>query len=382
MYCTENRECQVTCAPDCSLTIDFTPALGYKCSATIRPWHEGISWASTTENGTILHEYDEEFPVPFALLKNDNKAKPWVESIPREVRTSLEEYDARYWGVLYSTLWFTSRDSHAYEFFLNQPRLSWFLLRKAKLNEWHELYVFYLFRQKRRKILASCSIPSTKSCLNYMSKLNFQSFGRSKFDLISNTLISSEHTKYSQLETIDEKVIRFIDIFPELSSSRFIKRYKEQWNLMSLRQTIFDIKRMAGLIGIENITKRLRNCRDLDSIRRLHDRLSGKMNKKEVESVPDIDYPQPPIKGSAEIIPIGNLKELVIEGQGQRHCVRSYHEKIVSMEYYVYRVLAPERATLGICKSITGKWHVDQVVLRNNRVPSSCTIELVNLFIQ
>jgi hypothetical protein len=380
MYCTENRECQVSSEPDCSLTIDFTEVLGYQCSASIRPWNEGISWASTTESGTILHEYDEEFPVPFALLKTDKRAKPWVESIPREVQALLEEYEEKYWGVLYSTLWFISRDNHAYEYFLNQPRLAWFLLRHAKLNNWHELYIFYLFTQKRKTVLEACCIPSKKSCLSYISKLNFQSFGRSELDLICNTLITSEHIKYFHVKTIDENIIRFVDFFPELSSSRFLKQYNGQWDLMSLRQTIVDIKRIAGSIGIENINRRLCNCRDLDSISKLHDRLSDKMNKQEVKSVSDIYYPQPPIRGSDEIIPISCLKELIIEGQEQRHCVKSYHETILNGEYYVYRVIRPERATLGLTKTNSGNWQIDQIALKNNKTPLDDTYESIKLW--
>ncbi len=53
-------------------------------------------------------------------------------------------------------------------------------------------------------------------------------------------------------------------------------------------------------------------------------------------------------QGNSHIVPITDFAGLRIEGLRQHHCVESYHSRISNGTYYVYQVLAPERATLGV----------------------------------
>lgn len=79
-------------------------------------------------------------------------------------------------------------------------------------------------------------------------------------------------------------------------------------------------------------------------------------------------FPEPPIPGNDVIIPIETLLELRREGQVMRHCVASYEESIRRGTCYIYRVMAPERATLSINPSTL---MIREFKLKRNHRPSN-----------
>lgn len=80
-------------------------------------------------------------------------------------------------------------------------------------------------------------------------------------------------------------------------------------------------------------------------------------------------YPAPPIPGTPDIVPITSQAELVQEGQVQDHCVASYLPSVRDGLCYIYRVTAPERATLSIVPSSDGGWRRSELKgLRNSNV--------------
>lgn len=109
----------------------------------------------------------------------------------------------------------------------------------------------------------------------------------------------------------------------------------------------------------------------------LHDKLAVKINEQKCQSIPLLEYCEPPIEGTSRIIPITNNHELHKEGKTQHHCIASYHARIFRGEYYAYKVLGPERATLGL-KLIKGSgYSIDQLHLKYNKQVSVATLESV-----
>jgi hypothetical protein len=66
-----------------------------------------------------------------------------------------------------------------------------------------------------------------------------------------------------------------------------------------------------------------------------------------------------------------------MEGKVQHHCISIYHNKIARREYYAYQILEPERATVGLKKTVAGGYSIDQIYLKYNGIVSDATRELV-----
>lgn len=366
------------CNPDLSLDINFTQFVGYHCTVNVRPWHEGISWSSFSDGQFTEYNFAEELPVPFGIICNERNAKDWLKTIPAEIRTALLPFEQKYKNISYSALWVISRDRYAYDFFLNQPLLFWLLLSHAKKKCWDKTKIFQLSPQRRIKILVECGLPANRPTLNFLSKLSFRSYGSHQYKLLVSILNNPESVKLNHRQSINEGLIDFISNFSWLLTSRLVTNNNEDLNWNSLKNTINDTVRIAGILGIEDIIRRIGNCRNFIEVHKLHDRLTDRLNVLEVNNMPDIAYPDPPIRGTRIVIPIKCIKELALEGRSQKHCVLSYHDRIMEGEYYVYKVLYPERATIGIRNQSKNSWGIDQIKLKCNKRPSFKTIETMN----
>ncbi len=91
-----------------------------------------------------------------------------------------------------------------------------------------------------------------------------------------------------------------------------------------------------------------------------------------------IEYPRPPIEGDEAIHAIENSRELFHEEEQMRHCITRYHDQILHGDYYAYKIVEPERATLGIVIEGPGKYKIDQVVLAGNDQPGDQTMTRVH----
>ena len=82
--------------------------------------------------------------------------------------------------------------------------------------------------------------------------------------------------------------------------------------------------------------------------------------------------PPPPYPGTASVVPLTTVDDLVEEGLRMRHCAGSMAGVVANGEVFVYRVLEPERATLAIEKGEVG-WRIRDVRGRWNREVAAST---------
>jgi hypothetical protein len=128
-----------------------------------------------------------------------------------------------------------------------------------------------------------------------------------------------------------------------------------------LSELVQDIEHMAHRIGLDRgvINQQLFSCRGITCVQRIHDKLVEQLNNKIIaittrnqdsSSRPSSlqSFPISPLPNNVDIISITNTTMLIEESRLQHHCVAAYNEEIIRGEYYIYQILAPERATLSI----------------------------------
>nr|WP_274607975.1 PcfJ domain-containing protein [Thiorhodovibrio winogradskyi] len=109
---------------------------------------------------------------------------------------------------------------------------------------------------------------------------------------------------------------------------------------------------------------------------RLHDRLVAAQMRQESWRLRRFDangkvvpYPPAPFADTQSIQAIKTPDALQAETEEMAHCVSSYSERIYNGRYAVYKVLAPERLTLGL-KIHDGRVLFDQLRGVANQTPS------------
>jgi hypothetical protein len=93
-------------------------------------------------------------------------------------------------------------------------------------------------------------------------------------------------------------------------------------------------------------------------------------------------FPRPPVPGTPDIIPLTSVAQLKAEGREMRHCVGQYGTLVDSGATYVYRVMAPERATLSIVRGEEGCWRRADIKAKSNRKVGAETVGTVDAWLR
>lgn len=93
-------------------------------------------------------------------------------------------------------------------------------------------------------------------------------------------------------------------------------------------------------------------------------------------------FPDPPLAGTQTIQAILTAEGLIEEGRLQFHCVAAYANHVRAGRMYVYRVLAPQRATLSIVKGPCGQWVIGQLRLQKNLLCNGATVKHVTNWLE
>ncbi len=77
--------------------------------------------------------------------------------------------------------------------------------------------------------------------------------------------------------------------------------------------------------------------------------------------------PAPPLEGTDTIIPLRSGEALRDEGLAQHNCVGGFTEGVRAGHTYIYKVTAPERATISIVQGAGGEWIISQLKASFNK---------------
>lgn len=359
-----------------AIELDDLP--GNCSSLKLTGWDAGISCRRI-----VGDKEREAFSDPFGNTRfpctsfDDERFQPWIATIPKRVITHLRHWKYNPFGILL----LVNRSQYARELFENHPVLfglayivfSWAAHRKKRNDE--EAF-FSLCQQKRTNILKTCHLPATESAVKLLRKVDAKCFSaydrRDIYNPIHSIFQLEDYALLNHCQRLSLEMLASVVSDPELLHSKFILNWDWEitWSHDHSRM-VEDIFRMWDVLNISNWA-RLKQCQNTLSLSYYHDCLVNQINGQrgriafsgDTTLPPNRVYPSPPLAGNEFIVPIQNTGALQHESQVQRHCVASYHADIAAGDYYVYQVLAPERATLGIIAreaKAAVSWQIDQL---------------------
>jgi len=365
------------------LTIHLSQqAYGKTACFVLTSWQHGISWrkvnAEDSETNTKVNTNTNQNPFKdslFAIELVDHDAfAPWRKQIPKCLIDNLRIYTGNSVGMLMML----NRYQCIEELFTHNPILFWLAYTHAQRNHWTENQFVSTCQQKQIEILKACFFPATKSALKILSKLNMTRFSEKEYQLIIE-LFNLDYEKLSHHTQIDSQLIKFLNGYPELVDTRLIRLWDKD-NFQLLTELVYDCERMSCRLNHteELFSQQIRQCHSIHTIRQLHTQLLLELNDKfksnrnhvlNKQRLLNKVFPKPPLTGNKNIVPIKTVHQLRQEGQQQQHCVLSYDQDILQGNYYVYKILHPERATLGIeieQDQQPIKYHLDQLKASQN----------------
>jgi len=428
-FCKVNSSCfdMVSISAKNQLTIDFSPLLGFSNHLIIEPWENGFSWYSLIDGQVEAASWRDDPGLPLNMLCS--LSDDWCEAIPKNIRNIVIALENKHAAPAFSALRLIGLHSHVYEVFESAPLLAWMLMLHGIENEIDEVAMVELYRAKRIRMLELLGFPPNKAALKFISKIKGDEI---KADFIGRLRLFFQGVEWQKLvheQSYQVSAIYFLMMCPKIAENRrlltkqSIKRIQasgllpvlnhipelitlpllsalfesgshENWREFTtiLRDTIYIGDRYAH----PDIRVKILACRTFTELNALHDNLVETYLNREPElplrqyswmnilpapcrtliervRMNFIHYPQPPYPGNAYIQPITNQKQLFDEGKSQHNCVITYHQKVMEGTYYVYKILAPERATVGVRLSAGKIVGIDQLRLAKNARPSDQT---------
>jgi hypothetical protein len=360
------------------LKLDLTSLVGYNLQLCIATWSSGIRWSTISESDPYEFHYFQKPGIPLNKLVDIAEASEWISNFPDGLVEKCLDFEEQYEGSLFTALWFASRYPHFHELFLSGPFYAWLILSMAERKHWTEKQIVTLARQKRREILKACGFNGNKSEQKLLCRYQTRRMTLEQIQKLAHLSQMDGIQSLNHLGNFDRNLLNFALQYPEFLQSRLIHSYRiTSWSWEQFRHDLDGIVRMSGAMGVPDPITSIFNCVTRNAVNNLHDRLVDQFTESEADRITDTAFPEPPYQGNETILPVTSNRELFKEGKKQRHCVFSYRDSINKGTYYVYQIMEPERATLGI-KRKNGIWEIDQVKLHRNQRPTDETLEAIN----
>ena len=387
-WCKVSSRGSQWCPHKQELTIHLSQTYGKTACFVLTSWQHGISWRKVsaeesetksktkTRTNTKVNTHKDPFTDSlFSIELVDHDAfAPWRKQIPKPLIENLRIYTGNSVGMLM----LLSRYQCIEELLTNNPIFFWLAYTHAQRNHWAEQQFVSTCQQKQIEILKACFFPARKSALKLLTKLNMTRFSEKEYQLIIE-LFNLDYEKLSHHTQIDKQLLKFLNGYPELVDTRLIRLWDKD-NFQLLTELVYDCERMSCRLNHteELFSQQIRQCHTIHAVRQLHTQLLLELNDKfksnrnhvlNHQRLVNKIFPTPPLTGNKNIVPITTVHQLRKEGQQQQHCVLSYDQDILQGNYYVYKILHPERATLGIeIEQDQGiKYHLDQLKASQNQ---------------
>jgi hypothetical protein len=219
--------------------------------------------------------------------------------------------------------------------------------------------------------------PDVGIAFGILSRREFSDTARLLKVALMDTFLADQLLRYPEAfasPAVRRSVEKRYSVFPEKKITS--KEREEMKNLMTIAR---DAYRMAKDQNMTAAAARFKAITSAVALKRLHDDLSKTKDLSRYARDPlfKSTFDPPPLPGTDTIVPIKTYVGLFEEGQEMHNCVFSYCRIIWEKKYYVYKVLAPQRATLGILFEKNGKKKIDQLRLACNTAPSEETYAAV-----
>ncbi|MCE7888428.1 MAG: hypothetical protein DYH12_01785 [Sorangiineae bacterium PRO1] len=341
-----------------SLWVSFAPFLGVQLR--LSSWPDGLELYRQDLEGWVREEMDPQVlnVASVERLPGYHPVRRFAADIPEWARQSARRYVS--WQL--TVLRLLRHCPAARDLARGAPTLLWLFASAVDRRDVSMPRASHLLEHRRVEVLRWCAgEQASASTLRFLQKF-VASYSRGELELLQRALSEPEVVAWFRHEPeVRVGDLRRVVLTPRLRRFRFFREAVAQGEerpelVTELPLVVRDVRRLGAALGRRDVSAVLDRCRTVANLRQLHDRWSDLVNLAAAERrLPDYverygshEFPRAPLPGTESIVPVATVDELAAEGRELRHCVLAHAPAIFEGRAYVYRVLAPERATLEV----------------------------------
>jgi hypothetical protein len=250
--------------------------------------------------------------------------------------------------------------------------------------------------RRQKQILAWLEFPSSESMVRILRKVLPEAVTPHDLRVLRQAIQSDPEVarRIPHLPAINSSVLGLVGNLKlfAAASPRLLTRVAEAEEERTSSRTADLLVDSLYMLRNAGIRWKAPRFDSIQAVREFHDRVAVEWQRiltappperrpqpAKKRAAPQRKFPQPPIPGTEDILPLASEQALRAEGKIQANCVASYASKVRNGALYIYRVLRPERATLSITLGPDGCWHRGELELYKNRgIASNATRHAVD----
>lgn len=211
-----------------------------------------------------------------------------------------------------------------------------------------------LIKLSKKKIFLQLKFSNV--AFNLINKIKLESFNYNNFLLVKKFIYTNNFPKFlyhSHSIYLNIFYDTNIQIYLESPVVKMIFLTDSEIDQKAIFNLFYDSIKLIKILNVENLLPKLTNIKSLPKLLKLHDYLSDNLNAHELHLEKLVQkfgvfFPSPPFFGNNNVIHINNIFDLKEEAILMHNCVLSYAEEAYGGILYFYKVIIPERCTLGI----------------------------------
>jgi len=311
---------------------------------------------------------------PRTVTALDGKRKAFDSlrfSLPKELAKGVESFrNHQWWMIVMASI----LESPALDLLKSNPILAYMLannlsFQRMLLDDERRGRALKLVCLKQRELLRKFKYPDSQRMVSIIRKMKPQSIDLEALLELRRAIGDESVEKHLlHLPTINCGTLSLVTnpelattyttkLLREISESRREDYYPFTAQMIDEISYMFRLARPGTSVPV---------FRSLAKVQQCHDEISVDFLRVSSTKLKYCKIPRPPLPGTDSIIPLSSISQLKKEGSDQRNCVGSYARRVSKRKTYIYKVLAPERATLAIVKTSGGTWRIGELRCAGN----------------
>lgn len=325
--------------------------------------------------------------IPFSP-RNKNRAFAALRStLPPEVAEVVQVFRSHQWNIIRFAFF---QERLALDLLQSNPALAFILANHKGYSQMISIpeqkdKAQAIACLKQKELLKRLKYPGTKAMVNLTKKLRPESVTPDNLEALRVNLTDKTIAEHlSRMDIINAGVMGI------LGNAKVAGTYDHR-----LLREVATVKKENyypfTMHTIEEVCYMCKNTRPrqhvpvFSSLKRLeefHDEVSAAFVRVSAHKLRYCKIPKPPIPGTDTILPLNTALKIQKEGEHQHNCVGSYAPRVAQGGLYLYKVTAPERATLEIVRDAGGTWRMGELRRERNQDVRHDTVRAVEEWIE
>lgn len=355
-----------------------TRTLGFDYDIEIRDWSQKLVGFHVFEDGR--RPLDGGIGLSLNLIEQFDVNGQWLDTLPARYRENTDNFPE----YQYQMLWLAANTYEAAQLLELRPVILALICMKYSVDNQKALE---LSRLGQKKILAKLGLDSSKATLKFIDKLELHYNVGDELDHIVRILepLQRRVLKFKHYSKVGYTALCLDQVHPFLTGSRLGIAMVEEGRLNSpSKMAMFQDAILLGQdLEIDDPLRSITSQNSFAMFEQLHDRWTEQRQMRRLEGnrPMDMDIPYPvPLLGNENIQPITDYFDLENEGIEQKHCIGVYHNRIMSDRYVVFRMMKPQRLTIGLRRvpSKAFPFEIDQICGKRNAPPTEAARQVIH----